>query len=758
MCGNHHSCFLRKALPMMSPQARIILLLILSPLALTINSCSSTLTLDDYNAIFAKQSHSLGRISSGQSLLIYPNGASCDVSITPADKFPVTETLLLPLTEQELGKHISEVQIRTIAISTSDPPSLGLQVTLPNKSIRWLVLRGSGPFNCLVQFDQEFKSRLALVGKFYKFTPWRRECTHLVAVGKGAASILVESQNIGALQIDAVELGDANGAFRADDAMIPWIRFLDGKLKVRADVLDTCFAPRDEHQKQSPEDITRFLRVPKGYCSSNDDHGAQHLECRSSLGVWEGLIDKRGVNLTLVRRTIGAVHFRDQRPVIGTRYARSIVAILTDKPSSAQVAALYETIFKAIKTVTEKSDGSVRMLPGNIKGATHRLFISVENLNIGEVKRREETATSRFIARYEERTNPAKEETRQAMERAEREYRDAKERYDSAKESAQRTYDECVEAAKKTKSLNHKSGIAGLLLDAAIDVGGSVGCAALTDPSEDELNMARQQRLETRATYDSTPSTIQVPIEEDWKYTKYIASRTAEGSVKITMTPVDGEPATTAIPLSYTWQDNEVANDPTHNVEGHPMNKEPINSPDALIPMIARELALKAQTQINNYLTAANFDAAKAEFARSGAGEVMAGYENVDIAAYDVAGPRLIKPLQRGRSKVTAASSTSISTVDIKVASGHCLLAVAAADDNKPLKLTLATTDKRTADQRGQIPAVIELCPESQQKAQDLMVSSDSNGAIRWGLYLTNATINSPKNALTPAPKPNITE
>jgi hypothetical protein len=631
----------------------------------------------------------------------------------------------------------------TIKDSLVQPGSDGyvaLDVTGAPAQPLWLRL-ASGDHACVFSAPQHVDQLAALARTRTVFAPWKPECSQLVATGIAPAAVLTAGEGGNFFEVAGFELG-ANGAadFVANKpGGTAWIALGAGNLKIREDSFKSCFARPEDPMARRPPGLEPLVRTAEGRCTKSDDRGKVHLECRTSLGVWEGPMTNDALELALVRRTLGPVHFLDGRPVNGTRYARAVVAVTQGEAKDSRGQALYTAMDRAVmNAVARDSGGDVRVARPNARDVTYRVHVEVSELVIGELTTREVTETTEYKAGEDVRPNPKKPEARQAVETAAQNVEDE-----------ERDYQQAVAVFEEAKrvALEQCQNQVNSMQDGTNKQWAQTGCnvaeiaAGVVQPSESGVREARSALAEAESTLAQTPDTITVPIMKDWNYTKRIYGRSTRAVLALSMKAEDApQPVVKRINLAHEWSDYEVQADHAHNVKGHSPDRGPIQNAEALVPFVADQASKRLAAELRSAISEATIERAVKAFRAAGNAPAQPGFEAVDAMAFDTAGRRLKRVEYRDRAQLGRGGSFTLPAGVAQLAPGECLLGVAVAADAAPLDLALYTPDRRIADFRGGRAAVVEVCQSQQVTAavvESMLLESKSGGEARWGLYRT---------------------
>lgn len=621
----------------------------------------------------------------------------------------------------------------------------------------WLLVRAEAPDQssialhvpagqthaCLSTDPGPVEEAVGRVGKSFVYTPWLPTCKSIQAVGQASSALLIESEPGVTFQAERVLLGSGQPGELSAPAPgdVLWYAMKEG-IFLRADTLARCFTEQcgsgecSEAAIQEPG-LADLLRTPLSRCVGERD---AHVECRTTLGVWAGVVSPSAVSLSRRRRTLGALHFFAGRPVAAGRFARTLVAFQVESSDDPHVGELSRTFVDGIRAaLTRQSEGDIR-LAGTGEASTHQVALRVANLSIGPLRER----TVREVTRYKsgERTNenPEKEEVEnrvlEAAERlrdAEREYEEEKERIEEQNEAAIRACNE-----QKEKATGNTRAVAELACSA-----GEFGLS-FREADKSMLASARDELFQARQQAASTPATITEDIMSDWTYDKRIYEREASATLELVYSSSGGQRRSESIPFHEIWSDWEVEPDPAHGVTGHRADRAPIANADAVLAPIGSRMSREIAARLTTELQQATLDQARAAFLAAGKSRAKPGYEDVDAEAFDVAGARLARVKLRSRVLLAPGKPVVLPTRAVRLAAGECVLAVAVSERGQPaLRLSLGTAEQRHGDVRGAAKAVFEACPGdfgSDVVPRLALEVAGTGGAVRWALYTTRVT------------------
>jgi hypothetical protein len=634
-------------------------------------------------------------------------------------------------------------QLFTIRDSQLKPGSTGfvaLDVTPASGQPLWLKL-ASGNNACVFAAPDHVDQLAALAGTKVVFAPWRPECSELVAAGTAPAAVLTAGDSGAVFDVGGFEIGarGANDFVANKPGGSAWLSLGGGTLKVREDSFRSCFVRPEDPAARRPQGLQPLVKIAESRCYRSDDRGKIHVECRTSLGVWEGLMGNNALELALVRRTLGPVHFLDNRPVNGTRYARAVVAVTQGEARDVRGQALYAALDRAVHHAVARDSGTdVRIAPPTSKDVTYRVHVDVSELSIGELSTRDVSETTEYKAGEDIQPNPKKPEARERVQNAtqqledeERSYREAVALFEEGKRVA---IEQCHNQANSMQDGTNKQWA---------QTGCNVAEVAsnFVQPSDSGVRNARSELAEAESVLSQTPDTITVPIMKDWSYTKRVYARSTRAVLALSMQAADaGQPTVKRIPLVHEWSDYEVQADNAHNVKGHSPDRGPIQNAEALVPFVAERASKVMSAELRSAISEATIERAVKAFRASGNAPPQPGFETVDAMAFDTAGQRLKRVEFRDRAQLARGATFALPAGAAQLAPGECLLGVAVTADAVTLDLALYTPDRRHADFRGGRAAVIEVCQSqatTSSVVERMLLESKSGGEARWGLYRT---------------------
>jgi hypothetical protein len=481
------------------------------------------------------------------------------------------------------------------------------------------------------------------------------------------------------------------------------------------------------------------------------------LRCASTLGVWEGSIDGTRVSIELRRRTLGTVHFLDDKPVKSGRWARAVISVATGKRTDSRSAALYDEVERNVAKKLGAAEGSVRVSSPDDPTLTYRALIEVEDVRIGPLERNTVTENTEYKSGERDVPNPAKAQARERVSQAREKVAQAERDY----QTAQQTWSAAIVAAQEAKQLclngcsMMTDPMAASSCQTNCEIAGGVGdvVGTLTQPTDADVVTARNELASAQQTEQGTPETIREDIMSPWQYQKEIYARSVSASLRVTMQPVGGAPTTETLPLSHRWDTYRVESDPAHNVQGHQPDRGPIDREEALLPFVASLAGERAAKYVEVALARAALEDLRQRFAATGQ-QSKPGFEDVNAMAFDVAGPRLVRVVQQGSSDLPGGGAPAeLPSAAVMLGAGECMLAVAVSDGAAE-PIALAALGGRYGDLRHKPYAFIEACsselPATARGVPDLKLRSKANVKTRWALYVTRETM--PATAPVSAP------
>jgi hypothetical protein len=692
-----------------------------------------TLKLDGYIASVGDDPSHWRGLAPGNHYALYAGAGACNVA-SAATLAELEKGSGQPVASTPLGKTLTVIEITDARIRTGADAFAALEVRAENGRVSWLKVPANSQAACLAPVPAGLAEARKLVGQTLVFSPWKSECSEIQAAGKSPQSMLVEAEGDLTFKVDAIAMGPAGArelaAGKSGDRL--WASVNDGALKIRADVLPKCFSEAGKSPR--PTEPVALMRIPIERCEQSDDEGRPHVECRTTVGIWEGAETDSAIELRAVRRMLGPVHFLAGRLVDGARYARTIVGLSVGTAPDTRRQRIYNELGPAMRAALARDAGSIRVTDPNAPDVTYKISVELGEVSIGELATTEVPQTSRYKVRDDIKPNPDKpaaqqrvDSARDKLSQARQDFQTRKQEFDAEKK---KLIDECNAQASKASGWDA--------------VAASTGCAAanaLLQPSDSDVTSAQTELNNAESELAKMPDTITVPVMADWSYTKREYSRTANGMLSVTM-QAEGSPTpkVSQTPLQYVWRDYEVQGDAQHNVTGHPADHGPIADPEALVSYIAAAASTAIAGRFRVALSDAQVEAARRAMAAAGIEASKPGYETVDAMAYDIVGARLEKPLLRGGTTLAAAKPVPLPADALSLAADQCVLAVAVGIGDAPLSLSLSTDNQSHADLREGGIASIELCKgEVPDKLPGLSLASKTAGEVKWTIFRTRA-------------------
>ncbi len=695
---------------------------------------AKTLSLANYVATSGDAPESWKSLEPGTNFLLYAPAGSCPVSMA-SSLAELEQGKGVPVAGTPAGTSLSVLQIKNTYVRTGSDAFAAIEVRAGAGGTHWLALPAGASHGCLQPVPPGLEAARRLVGTQLAFTPWAPTCTEVQATGRAPTAMLVDAEGDLVFKVDGLALGPASAQAKAAGKVGDrlWAKLASGALEVRVDVLSKCFSAPDSELAARPKDPLSQLRLPITRCEEDTDDDKRHVACRTTLGLWEGVMSDTAVELRAVRRTLGAVHFLDGKLVDGGRYARTIVALTVGQAPDPRRRQLYAALTPAMQKAMARDAGGVRVTASGASDATYRIGVELAEVSIGELQTSEVPQSTKYKVRDEQRPNPDKPAARERaanaraqLSTAESEYQTRKQDFDRLKREARA---ECDRIASEQK-------------EAWARIAAGTGCAAadaIIQPSDSDVVSARTELSTAETALTNMPDTITVPIMADWQYTKKLFSRSVTSTLSISLQPADSPtPKTFQTPLQYTWQDYEVQADAAHNVEGHAADRGPIDNAEALVPYIAAAASAAVATRFRAAMAEAQIEAARRAMTAAGVEASKPGYETVDALAYDMVGKRLEKPLLRGSSTLGAGKAVPLPADALNLSDDQCLLVVAAGTAESPLTLVIRTPDRKFGDTREGGFALLELChAEIGGKLPTLELTSKAPGGVKWTLFRT---------------------
>jgi hypothetical protein len=668
----------------------------------------------------------------GQRIIVFDPQGTCPAVVAPTLKD--LNSSAEPISRQPWA---GGAAIFTIQKSTLQPPSgdsqasilLDLVGTQGRLAMRWTP---DGKASCVWPYSAAVEEALPWVGSTRVFAPWKSECTRIEAAGVSPDAVLIESEPGQTVKIEAVELGSASASqlrsWTWQEPVVIWFKTNRGTLHLRGDTLRTCFVDPDDPSATPPDDPMAWIRTDPSRCSREEVDGKEHVECATSLGVWEGIADQRAVSLRFVRRTLGSFHVIDGRPVKGDRFARTVVAVQMDAPSHEREGQLYSSMQAAVASVFSEDDGMVRVAPAGDPSVTLLVAAAVRDLRLGDLEVREEKQQSEYEHHKETRPNPDKPRAMAAVETARGDLEQARTDFELRKEEERRNHETCMNGCNSLSDTSSRNGC-------------QIGCGVLsmvTAEDDSSVVAARTKLAEAQQVLARTPDTVDVPVMAKWDYTKKVYSRSISASLEMEIGFRSG-PRRTSVQLSDAVTDYEVSEDPAHGVTGHSPNRDIIDRPESLLPLIAQRLSIQLGKELRAAINQERQEAAIQAFAESGGELPKAEYRAVDAMAFEAVGKRLRKALHRGLATPKPGDPVSLPSAALEMSPKDCLLAVAVSEGSASVEIRLATPNGSHADLRKKSFAVVELCgselESGGQTTSELVLSTSEAASVRWGLY-----------------------
>ena len=593
----------------------------------------------------------------------------------------------------------------------------------------------------------------SFLGKPLRFQPSNSACTHIEAAGASLATVLLSEDPdpivFASLTIAPEHAGVTTGP------KVAWAAARGADLRVRADLLATCFvaddapasAPDDAPQGKSrlmlstpakhAADGPHLLHLDARRCKHSSTPRGEHLECATPVGVWQGQRSAEAVSLQLVRRNVGTLHFVAGKAAEAKAFARTIVAVRTGVSSDASVERLYAGIRTATSAALS-SDESIRMAVGD-ETANLTIPIDVTDVRVSDKATRTESVPHEYQDGTRDEPNPKKAAALRSVQAAETGVETAKEQCTRKKETARANYDTCIAAAKAASDLANGK------LERSLLTAGNMSCTvmkAAMDSSCEEISEAQAKLQEARATEASTSATITVPVMKRASYTKTIFSRRVTAQAKMSSTLDGAQQVPVSMVFTKELTDFAVEANPSIKLAAHRAGEPWLEDAKAAVPAIGDSMAAWVSTQVRSVVGKAGLARAKSTLRATGE-EVKPGFEALGGMAIEVAGDRL-----RGAHKMGSVAVAPGSAVVLPRPSGlapnECLLVVAMLPEGSTGKLDIATADGTIADVRGRPYGSIEVCrsdvsaPAAELPAVQL-TSSDASGDVRWGEFRTSA-------------------
>lgn len=664
-----------------------------------------------------------------------PDTLECAVTAAP-DAATLAQGQGTPLAQT--GKFKSAVPLRVLgADAESGWVLVRTQVAATGERVLLRVPAGQvSP--CLSTDPRPIVAAAERAGKTFAYRPWGATCSAINAAGTAAGAILVEADpgqlfnvtrlRYGASAADAYAKKGAGGAL--------WYE-LNGGLSVRADTFEGCFGPAAAESEGAAPALAELLGTPLERCAEED--ADRHVECRTTLGVWEGTVAQDFVSIARRRRTLGTLHFVGGKPVEGAQFARTVVAFDVEHSPDESVNELARSLNGGIsRALSQQSEGEIRLARPGESAVTNRVTLRVSNLRIGELSQRDVQEATRYKSGEKVVENPAKAPAQARVIAAEDQLRQAEQEYEEAKQQLQEQKDAAIRACNEQKEA--ASGDAKTAL--------AVGCSAaeigatFVTADRSAVTSAQQELSDARQHDANTPDTLTEDIMSDWTFTKHLYERKAEATLELVFTAQDGTSRTDTVQFQEVWSDFDVENDPAHGVQGHQADRGPINDPRALLAPIGQQMSAALAKRLTVELAHAARDQARKAFIEAGNEPTKPGYEDVDAEAFSIAGTRLKRVQLRSRTTLVPESPIELPTASMPLGPDECVLAVAVAErEAGNVRLVLGTRDFEHGDVRRKSKAAVELCPGDlgAHPIASLFLSAEKGdaGAVRWALYRT---------------------
>ncbi len=651
---------------------------------------------------------------------------------------------------------------------------LALEVQSPGQKARWLRVPHSTAVPCLLADADALQRALDQIGKRLVFTPWKPACHELHIAGQALDALFIENSPGVLPKVTALALGPESATERAANksGTALWLDIKKSGLAVRADVAEKCFSREGDAQAEPPERLTKRLRIPPGLCRSETARGRRYFECQTSLGVWTGAVSPTALDLRLVHRTLGDVHFAGAYPVSGGAFAHVVVSVTEARTRDRREQRIYAITGRAIRRALVRAAGdSVRVAPASEADVNYRVRLAVANVRIGELQTGQANGTSQYKVRDEQVPNPQKAQARAAWQQAQQQvpqaqstyqarqaalrqaqqnYQNDQRQYQQNKQAQQRLVSDCRNQANSIQDANQRQ--IALLACNGGDAAASIAMSGpnhdaidqaqqAVDQAQDAITNAQQAADQAQQTWQNTPDTITRPVMANWTYRKTVFSRSASATLQLVL----GERGvandrTDSQTVRVEWQDYQVQADPAHNVVGHLPQRKPMTDADALLPLLANRVGDVLAAKLKAAIATATMSEAKRAFRQAGNHTDRPGFEVVDALAFRIAGRRLEKAVLQGTATLGGSGAYTLPLADVQP--GQCLLGVAAIAQNaKPAHLALGTSDGAYADLRQRRTTWVEICgggPTSTDAPGALLLRSDQPTSVRWGLYRTS--------------------
>jgi len=689
----------------------------------------------------------------GRTLALW-GGAACDGVRWSRDR----KGLSNPSANQEplAGPALVRVEAAE-AVVTSGGGYVALFLQTEAGELRWAALPPDASSTCLGPVTEAFAAARSLVGQTVTFAPWQPECKRIVATGSMPGALLID-QEPGSTRVKVESLvydGEPMAVLNGD------------ALRVAADTLTSCFSAAVDR----PTSVEELLHVPLGRC---ERRAGDHLECRSTLGVWEGVNGPNRLALSLRYRTVGPAHFVGEALVDGRHWARSVVALELTAPQRGDARLVANAVMDVLRRHAAQSSEAVRIVIGDDPDATLRAFLALDAVEAGRPVYGKSTRTSEFVARHETRPNPLLDQLRAKLtatnekiktltrsvadaeeavrtaERdltiAERDYAESEERLqqqvEEAKAEARRQFEKCQQNA--SNAIARASCSVGQV---GVDIGASFihASRANVESAEDALRQARARHTalrtdlseaeldsrQTAATLQQTPPTVVVPITETWTYPVDTVTRRATARVRLRLVGADGVLRDEAFDFTEEWNDYKASADAAHNVPEHRWEERFIDDSSAILDKLAGGVRNRLASELAMTARSAQREDARKRLAARGL-QGRGKWQDVDAEAYSIAGDRLHEPVVRS-AVVLAGEPVELPTKAAIVGEGECLVVVGVGD----AEVALSTPDRSHADPRKSPAAALELCKEELATGEipPVLLSGPTGHEVKWGIF-----------------------
>ncbi|MBW2276015.1 MAG: HEAT repeat domain-containing protein [Deltaproteobacteria bacterium] len=739
----------------MHPVTKITLVAAI-PFALLVGACgASYVAAPDYARSMGLETEQQTTIwtafQPGELAVVAPSTAQCPEQV--AEDLAGLDLTPRPLAAEPWAAEATVWTVESAVVKSSEGGYLAVGLTDQTGRKAWIKVPGGSAPTCIWPMNTDLDSAIRLRGNTTVFAPWRPTCKKIEAEGISAASTLLESEPGLVMDVGGVALGDivetAEGPIR-----IPWIELHGGTIRVRGDTFRFCFAPAGSPEAAPPDSGLAMLHMPPGRCQSQDTQHGEHVACSTSVGVWEGEAAGDRVSLSIVRRTLGQVHFVGGKPVRGESFAKAVLSVETATTQRSDERAVYDSIRRSVAAALANSDGTFRVAQPGDPAINTTIKVSIANLTIGELGHGEEQHSSEYQDGTRTIQNQRKPElhqewmqAQQRVQQAEVDYQDAIATHQMFVEQGDRT---CRDGCGLLNDANQQT-----ICYSGCDVGKIA--AELSKPDRDGITQAQNDEINAQSAYQSEPETIAEPIMKTHYYKKKLLSRSASATVKIRITP-KGEQATEKTnSFSNSWGDYDVDSEPQYNVDGHPANAAWIDRPEALLPYVGEAMAQVVAGEMRTAVSRAALRELRRE--ASGAGlDSKGGYEDVDAVAVGVARDRLDSRVQIGTSDLSPSAPSPLPSRAVRLGPTDCLLAVAVLPEGQTGAITMKTQSGSHGDLRRKSFAAIEVCAyelrPGEQTTEEIQLTGEAASQVRWGLYRTKAGEGTPLPATPSVAQP----